>query len=338
MKMTVLPAEEALGLPLAHDLTRIDAAAGTKGAAFKRGQIVRAEDLPVLRSMGRTHLSLLELEPGEVHEDDAARSLAAVLAGEGLEVRGPDEGRCTLFALRDGLLRYDADRVHRINEDPDWVLALLPPNSPVRRGEAVAGFRVRPLVAREEQVSRAVGAALPLAVLPWHPLRVGLVTTGREIKEGLIRDAFLPKFERKLAEYGGTLLGQSFASDEREEIAGALAAWIDAGADLVVATGGMSVDPDDRTGGAIRSLSDRVSFEGVPALPGAMLMLAWRGPVALVGAPACVVHDERTSLDRLLPLLFAGIDPAREVRRWGVGGLCAHCPVCRFPRCAFAAG
>jgi hypothetical protein len=334
--MTEIPVEEALGCPLAHDLTQIDAVAGTKGARFRKGQVLVPADLPVLRSMGREHLSVLELEPDEVHEDDAALALAERLTGEGVEVRGPREGRCSLFALSGGLLEFDPESVCRINADPDWCLATLPPRRVVRRGDMVAGFRIRPLAVREQQLRRALAEAVPFRIRPFRPLRAGLVTTGREILEGRIADAFLSKFERKVISFGGSLAGHHVRSDEPEEIASAIRDLLDRGAELVVCSGGMSVDADDRTPAALRMVADRVVFQGIPVLPGSMLMLAYVGSIPLVGAPACVVHDEWTSLDRLLPLLFAGLDPEGEVRRWGVGGLCAHCEVCNFPTCPFS--
>ncbi|MEG1603111.1 MAG: molybdopterin-binding protein, partial [Cloacibacillus sp.] len=157
-------------------------------------------------------------------------------------------------------------------------------------------------------------------------------------------DAFRPKLLEKLGRLGGTLLGQRFSTDSLEQISGAIGAFLDEGADAVICTGGMSVDADDRTPGAIRSRCAKISFQGTPALPGAMLMLGWaKSPedgrdVAVIGAPACVAFDDRTALDKLLPFVFAGIEPGDLVRRWGVGGLCEHCPVCHYPACSFAAG
>lgn len=338
MKFTVLALEEALGLPLAHDLTQIDVEKGYKGARFRRGHIVTEADLETLRSMGREHLTLMELGPDEVHEDDAALRLAPVVAGRGVEVRGPREGKCVLIATGDGLLEYDEQAVQSLNGQGQWIFATLPRHSPVRRGEQVAAFRILPLCVVDDEIRRAERTGRPIDVLPFRPLEVGLVTTGREIAQGRIKDAFGPKLERKVTALGGSLRGQRIVTDDRELIAEAIGAFIDEGVDLVVCTGGMSVDADDLTPEAIRSVADEVLFRGVPALPGSMLMLAAKGTAFVVGAPACVVHDERTTLDPLLQLLFAGVPPTeREIRLWGVGGLCRHCPVCVYPDCSFAA-
>lgn len=348
MKITQIPLEQAVGLPLAHDLTQIDAKNHKKSARFKKGQIITEADLETLRSMGRENLSVMELSPGDVHEDDAAMQLGEALCGENLRVTPPAEGRCNLVAETSGMLCYLAETVNRVNQDPDWVLSALAPNRPVLRGQVVAGFRIRPLVLEDYRVERAVAVvrgSKPFAVLPFRPLRVGLVTTGKEIVDRRVEDAFRPKLLEKLERLGGgTLMGQRFCTDSLELISEAIGAFLDEDADVIICTGGMSVDADDKTPGAIRSRCRRIAFQGTPALPGAMLMLGWaKSPkdgrdVAVIGAPACVAFDDRTALDKLLPFIFAGIEPGDLVRRWGVGGLCEHCAVCHYPACSFAAG
>lgn len=336
MKMTQITLEQAIGRPLAHDLTKIDAKNGTKGARFKKGQIVTEEDLPVLRDMGKEHLSILELDESEMHEDDAAFAICEVLRGDNCLVSGPDEGRITLKAAIDGMLFYDPATVHKVNEDPDWVLATMPPHRQVRAGQPIAGFRIRPLVMERERVERAASVAGRMDVLPFKPLKAGLVTTGKEIAEGRVEDAFADKFRGKISVFNGSLLGQRFCTDDSSQIADAVRAFLDEGADVIVCTGGMSVDADDRTPGGIGMVADRVSFRGVPILPGAMLMLAWAGTTAIIGTPACVVHDERTALDCVLPFIFARRDPTPFIRQWGVGGLCEHCSPCHWPSCNFS--
>ena len=337
-KISYVHVEDAPGMALSHDMTQIDVKNGFKGARFKKGQILREEDIPLLKSMGKESISVLELDEGEVHEDDAASRLAERLSGEGISSEAPEEGKVSLSALWNGLLVYNEESIHSINDDPDWIVATVSDKVPVKKGERVAGIRIIPLLMREEQVRRGEEAALPMTVLPFAPLRTALVTTGKELAEGRIRDGFAPKLKEKLAGYGASLLGQAVVGDEREEIAAAIRGFIQRGAELVITTGGMSVDPDDRTAGAIASVAEEVRFRGVPAIPGAHLMLALSGVAKIVGAPACVVHDEWTSLDPLLNRLFAGILPtAGEVRRWGVGGMCRKCRECNYPACVFAA-
>lgn len=330
--------ENAVGMALSHDLTQIDVKSGYKGARFKRGDIVKPEDLPVLRSMGKYSIAVLHLEEGDIHADDAVLRLAHRLAGEGLRMEGPEEGKISLFAEWNGLVVYDEESIHTINEDVDWIVAVMSNKVPVKKGEPAAGIRIVPLTMREEQIRKAEAAVLPLTVFPFHPLKTALVTTGREIIEGRIRDAFAPKLVRKLASYGSTLMEQAITGDEKEEIALAIQTFITKGAELIIVTGGMSVDADDRTGAAIAQVSDSVVFNGVPTLPGARLMLALQGTTKIIGAPASVVFDELTSMDILLNRLFAGLIPTlSEVRRWGAGGLCRKCRTCNYPVCAFAA-
>lgn len=347
MKIKIIPIEEAVGRSLAHDLTQIDAAGHKKSARFKKGQIITEADLPVLRDMGKEHLSIIELQTGFVHEDDAALALSEVLAGENLRVTLPEEGRCNLVAEESGILWYLAETVNRVNQDPDWVLAALAPHRPVLKGQTVAGFRIRPLAIEDYRVERAAAAirgSQPFKILPFRPLRVGLVTTGKEIFDGRIADAFRPKLDEKLLRLNGECLGQRYTTDTVENISEAMTAFLDEGAEIIICTGGMSVDADDRTPGAIRKVCRKISFQGTPALPGAMLMLGWAvspvgdDDVAVIGAPACVAFDDRTALDKLLPFIFAGIEPGDLVRCWGVGGLCERCPVCHYPSCSFAAG
>lgn len=340
MRITEITLEEAVGRPLAHDLTKIDVKKGIKGARFKKGQIITEDDFPILREMGKEHLTVLELDPDEVHEDDAALAMCAAVRGRNIAATEPSEGRITLSAARDGLLSFDPARVHSVNEDMDWVFATLMPHRQVRKGQAVAGFRIRPLVMERERVERAVSVAGQIDVLPFEPLVAGLVTTGKELAEGRVEDAFADKFRAKLATFGGSLLGQRFSTDDSSLIAEAVRAFIDEGAQIVVCTGGMSVDADDRTPGGIGMVTGEIAFRGVPILPGAMMMLGWAqkdgAKIPVIGAPACVVHDERTALDCVLPFLFAGVDPTPHVRKWGVGGLCEHCSPCHWPSCGFS--
>ncbi|MDR3255621.1 MAG: molybdopterin-binding protein [Synergistaceae bacterium] len=346
MRITQISLEESLGKPLAHDLTKIDAKKHKKMAMFKKGQIITEEDLPILRDMGKEHISILELTNSEMHEDNAAAALRDALLGENCSAGDVAEGRITIYADCDGLLSYNPQSVHRINEDPDWVLATTAPHRQVRRGQAIAGFRILPLAMEKHRVERAVSTASRMNVKPFRPLRAGLVTTGREIAEGRVEDAFSVKFSAKISAFGGTLIGQRFTLDDAELIAAAIRGFLSEGAEVVVCTGGMSVDADDRTPRGIGLVAKKIAFRGAPILPGAMLMLGWAdsinscdsggNDVAILGAPACVVHDERTALDCMLPFIFAGENPTPYVRQWGVGGLCEGCAPCHWPSCSFS--
>ena len=229
--------------------------------------------------MGRENLSVMELSPGDVHEDDAAMQLGEALCGENLRVTPPPRDAATSSPKRRGCSATSRRPSTASTQDPDWVLSALAPNRPVLKGQVVAGFRIRPLVLEDYRVERAVAVvrgSKPFAVLPFRPLRVGLVTTGKEIVDKRVEDAFRPKLLEKLERLGGgTLMGQRFCTDSLELISEAIGAFLDEDADVIICTGGMSVDADDKTPGAIRSRCRRIAFQGTPALPGAMLMLGW---------------------------------------------------------------
>ncbi len=336
MDLRSIPVEEALGHVLAHDLTKIDAEKGIKGARFRRGHILQPEDLPVLREMGRRNLSIIHLDPDEVHEDEAALSLAKALAGEGFEISGPEEGRCRLVSTGRGIVRFDPEAVRRINKDREWSLACTHCNSVVGPGSVVAAFRILPLCLKKDSLDRALEAASPFTLMPFLHRRVGLVSTGQEILEGLVKDSFREKLERKLWEFGGSFSGQRLCGDRSQDIAHAINELLESGSDIVICTGGMSIDADDRTPQAIETVSDKVLFRGIPMIPGSNLMLAVKDRSWIIGAPACVAHDERTALDRLLIAIFAGSGNDLDISLWGEGGLCRRCVACNFPECEFA--
>ena len=337
MKVKTLPVEEAIGKIISHDLTLIDPEGGFRGARFKRGHRIEKEDVPLLLRMGKSNITFLELDPDEVHEDEAALLLGETMRGEGLELQGPEEGKCTLRATVGGLLSFCDDDIDFINSDPDWIFTTCSNRTAVTKGAVVAAFRVGPLVVKRAQVERAQRAS-PLSVLPWIPLPTALVTTGREIFEGTVGDTFQPKLEGKLALYGAPLIGRSVCPDDSALIAHEALSWLEKGARVVLCTGGMSVDADDLTPKAIVSFCDEVLFRRVPMIPGANLMLARRGDAFVLGVPASAVFAERTALDVVLDRIYANLPPSgEEVRRWGRGGLCRNCVPCSYPRCAFAA-
>ncbi|MDR2180458.1 MAG: molybdopterin-binding protein [Synergistaceae bacterium] len=339
MKSRTIAIENAVGTILSHDLTLIDVEIGYKGARFKKGHVVVGDDVELLKRMGREHLSILELDGDDVHEDDAALRVGEALrelSGESCSVAGPSEGKCSLIAEAAGLLLFDEESVHQINVDENWVFSTLANKIPVFRGETVAAWRVAPLVVKENVVRRAQRLVRPFELRPFLPLRTALVTTGREIWEGKVKDAFLGKLEKKLALYGAPLIGHQIAPDDGEAIRGCIEAAVTQGAEVVFCTGGMSVDADDRTPAAIRDAASEVVFRWTPVLPGSNFMLAKKGPVVLLGVPACAVHSEITVLDTVMHRIYAGLPLTNaEVRRWGVGGLCRGCGTCNYPTCSF---
>ena len=344
LKRATLTIEEAVGLPLSHDLTLIDAENKYKGAKFKRGHILQEDDLPVLRRMGRSYLSILELEPGDVHEDIAATRLARKFSSPSFSVTPPSEGRCNLKAEKDGLFILDEQMVNKINSDRDWVLSTIANHSTVRKGETVAAWRIGPLVMSESRVAKAEKVIeesnLKFRIAEFKPLKTALITTGSEILKGEIRDAFHSKLPSKLKKFGAPIIFHTIVTDDKNEIIEAIKKSCEEGAEVVLCTGGMSIDADDLTPSAIYEISDVVIFKGTPVLPGSNLMLGKKnesnGEVYIFGVPACAVHSDVTVLDTVMNRVYAGVPPVEDdIRKWGVGGLCRSCAKCSFPVCSY---
>lgn len=316
-----VPTEEAVGLMFAHDLTRIVPGEG-KGPAFRRGQIVRPEDIPVLLAMGTEHLYVWEPQPGMVHEEEAALRLARAGAGGGLRWDPPAEGKVSLKAAFRGLLRVDAARLETINAIGDITIATLRDATLVEPEAIVAGCKVTPLLVPEAQIQRAEAVGRWIEVKPLTPLRAGLVITGSEVYKGRIPDKFGPVVEEKLARFGCPVVYKAYSSDQAELTAAKIHEAVAAGAQMVLCTGGMSVDPDDATPGAIRRAGADVVTYGVPFLPGSMFLFAYLGDVPVMGLPGAVMWEKETVFDHVLPRVLAGERLAKaDFVRMGHGGL-----------------
>lgn len=319
-----IPVEQAVGAVLAHDMTQILPGI-RKDVLFRKGHVVREEDIPALLSIGKRHIFVLSLEPNEAHEDEAARFMADCLAHPSLVPSGPREGKINLKAAHDGLLLVDEPALFGLNSIGDLAVVTKRSFTPVSAGQTVAGLRAIPLVidrARLKLFAERAAGWTTLRVLPFLPLRVGVVTTGSEVYTGRIEDRSGPVLREKIATFGLEWLGQTIVDDELPHIVDAIRAWLGAGAELVLVTGGMSVDPDDRSPAAIRAVADDVISYGMPVLPGSMTMLAYAGDATVMGLPGCVIYDEVTAFDWLLPRIAAGVRPTREdIAALGHGGL-----------------
>ncbi|GKS13957.1 molybdopterin biosynthesis protein [Paenibacillus chitinolyticus] len=376
--------EDAVGLVLAHDLTRI-IPGEFKGRLFRKGHQISEGDIPALLSIGKEHIYVLELAEGYLHEDEAALRLASAVQGTNTERTEPHEGKVTLKSAIHGLAKIDKAFVDGVNGIGRIVMSTIRTNTVVKPGQALAGTRVIPLVIEEEPVAqverlaaqRRSGQALdagslepesggpadagskplsavadslarkpvPLdkgtagdaavrqeeaptaaaelvAVKPFRSLWVGLITTGSEVFKGRIRDKFGPVVRAKVEALGSKVIDQRFTPDDMDAIVTEIRHFIGLGADLILLTGGMSVDPDDRTPGAISRAGARIVSYGTPMLPGSMLMMAYIGSVPVMGLPGCVMHDPYTSFDVLLPRICAGEEIFREdITEMGYGGL-----------------
>ncbi len=337
--MKLIPTEQAVGHVLCHDMTQI-IPGRYKGPRFRKGHIVTAEDVPVLLSMGKEHLYVWELAPGMVHENDAAERLCALCRNKGMERSPVREGKIELTAARDGLFRVDAGRLNAVNALEDIMIATRHGNTAVRAGDKLAGMRVIPLVIEDEKLRRAAAAAGDPPLLELRPCKLktaGIVTTGSEVAKGLIQDAFTPVVERKLADFGIETVERRMPGDGMEAVTNAINEVRASGVDLILCTGGMSVDPDDNTPGAIKRSGAEIVTYGAPVLPGAMFLLGYfDGGTPVLGLPGCVMYAKRTIFDLVLPRVAAGVElTRRDFTALGEGGLCLGCETCAYPNCGF---
>lgn len=331
--------EEAVGHVLCHDMTQI-VPGKYKDARFRKGHVVREEDIPVLLSMGKESLYVWEMVPGMVHEDDAAERLCALCRNEHMDRSAVKEGKIELTAAIDGLFRVDRARLDAVNALEDIMIATRHGDTAVRRGDKLAGTRVIPLIVEDEklrQAEAAAGDAPLLELLPWKLKTAGIVTTGSEVAKGLVQDAFTPVVERKLAAFGIETVERRRPGDDMEAVANAILEVRAAGADLILCTGGMSVDPDDNTPGAVKRSGAGIVTYGAPVLPGAMFLLGYfEDGTPVMGLPGCVMYAKRTIFDLILPRAAAGVRVTRaDIAAMGEGGLCLGCEVCTYPNCGF---
>jgi len=332
--------KDAVGTDLAHDLTEIRPGE-FKGAAFHKGHTVCNEDLCRLQKMGKNHLYVLDLDKDEIHEDQAAAILADALAGEGVVWNDkPREGKIKLLADRDGLFTVNTAALAAFNMVDEVMCATLHNHTVVQKGELVAATRAIPLVMKRVAIERAAAIARQngavLAVNAIRKARVGLVITGNEVYHGLIEDRFAPILTEKVKTMGSEVAAVAFAPDDAELISKAIRSHLDRGCDLLMLSGGMSVDPDDVTRQGIRAAGATEMHYGASVLPGAMFLVAYIGDMPLLGVPACGLYHRITVLDLVLPRILAGEKIGKaELAFLGHGGLCRDCVQCTYPHCPF---
>lgn len=335
--MNKIRVQDAVGRSLCHDITEMNE--GLKGVAFKRGHIIRQEDIDHLLRIGKQHVFVWEPQAGEVHEDDCARRMAAMAPVNGAHYTEPAEGKVLLFADQRGMFRVNCQLLNRINSIGDITICTLPDHYPVEAGDRLASMRIVPLVTREEQIREAEELCTNeklLDLLPYRSKKVGVIITGSEVYHGRIQDKFAPVIRSKLEQYPSEMVGISICDDNLEEIVDTARQHIGNGADFLIFTGGMSVDPDDLTPAAIRQLGADIVSYGVPSQPGNMTMVAYLGDIPILGVPGAAIKLPTTVFDVLLPQIFSGGRITREdLIRLGDGGLCQMCQVCHWPNCTF---
>ena len=335
--MKKIPVESAVGMELCHDITAMRD--GFKGPAFRRGHIITKEDIPKLLDIGKKTVFVWEENAGEIHEEDAARRMAAMVPVQGAHYTGPSEGKVLLIADERGMLRVDTELLRELNSIGDITICTLRDHYPVEPGARLASMRIVPLVTKEEQILRAEELCRnrPLIrLLPYEARKVGVIITGSEIYSGRIRDKFEPVVRAKLKKYPAEVLGATICDDDLSMITDAARCFLEDGADFLIFSGGMSVDPDDLTPSAIRQLGADIISHGVPSQPGNMTLVAYLDEAAVLGVPGAAVVLPTTMFDVFLPQIFTGEKLTKaDLVRLGDGGLCQACEACHFPNCTF---
>lgn len=336
-----VPVQEAVGLVLSHDITEVNAVTHHKGSAFRRGHVIAEEDIPRLLDLGKENLYVLEMTEDQMHEDDAVLLLAEAMAGENTEfMPEPREGRINIIAGVTGLLKVDVDGLTRFNSVGEVMCATRHTNTIVQVGDIIAGTRAIPLVVEKELVEQAVAGAEAagglISVSPLKPARTAIIITGNEVYTGRIDDAFEPIIREKVEALGSSVVSVTKCPDNMQAIRQAVLA-ARSEADLIVMTGGMSVDPDDLTPLAAREAGAEIAAYGSAVLPGAMFMVSYFDDgTPVLGVPACGIHHPRTIFDLILPRVLAGEKiTSQDIAKLGHGGLCLDCPECDFPVCPF---
>lgn len=340
--MKVVPVYQAEGMVLCHDVTEI-IPGKRKGRAFKKGHVIRKEDIPRLLTIGKENIYVWEVNEKNVHENEAAARFAKAIAGSGLILAEPAEGKVEIKALISGLLKVNTEALDRINDIDQVAAATLHSNQTVEAGRKVAGCKIIPLVIgaeKLEKIEQICSDCYPIVeVKQLRAAKVGVVTTGSEIYHGRIKDCFGPVLTDKFERLGSSVLRQVFVPDDIALIVEAIHTLLAEGADMIVTTGGMSVDPDDVTPSGIRAAGGQIVAYGAPTLPGAMFMLAYFGKVPVLGLPGCVMYHKSTIFDLVAPRLLAGeVLSRKDITRLGHGGLCLACEECRYPECGFGKG
>lgn len=327
---------------MCHDITQIIRGV-TKDAVFRKGHIVTEEDIPVLLSLGKDHLFVWEKQEGMLHENEAADILLRICISENMHPTPVKEGKIEIIADEDGLFQVDVERLMAVNSLGEMMVATRHTNFPVKKGDKLAGTRVIPLVIEKEKMDgavRAAGETPLLKILPFRHKKAAIIITGNEVYYGRIQDAFGPVIREKLSEYDADVIFETILGDDMQKISHAIAESIQKGAEMVICTGGMSVDPDDTTPSAIKNTGAQIVTYGAPVLPGAMFLLAYQREAGrllpIMGLPGCVMYSKRSIFDLVLPRVMADQElTMADLAELGHSGLCLQCENCAYPNCGF---
>ncbi|SET28299.1 molybdenum cofactor synthesis domain-containing protein [Natronincola peptidivorans] len=337
--MRRIKTQEAIGMVIGHDVTEI-VPGEFKGAAFRKGHVIKKEDIEKLLRIGKEHIYAMELQEDELHEDEAALIIGELVCGDGVCFSDTNEGKINIIAKQKGLLKIDKELLYEINNLGDICLATIHGNRVIEKDGLLGGCRVIPLVIKKKKIVEIKkvlkGRGSLIEVKPFNELTVGLIITGSEVYKERIKDTFGPVIEKKMRGFHSKIVKKTIVPDEMEIIKKAILEYKREGLEFIIVTGGMSVDPDDKTPGAIKSTGADIISYGTPVLPGAMLLMSYLGDTPVLGLPGCVMFAHNTVFDLLLPRIFAGEKIVkRDIISLGYGGQCLKCNVCNFPNCHF---
>lgn len=336
--MKIIKVEDAVGTVLCHDITQI-IPGEFKGAKFKKGHVIKEEDIPILISIGKKHLYVYEVDENMIHENDAAIMLRDMCINEYMSETEIKEGKIELKSTIKGFFKVDRDRLKKVNMQDELMIATIK-DGDVDADKKIAGMRVIPLVIDKKKLIDAkmlIGSEPLLKIYPYKIKTYGLIVTGSEVYNKLIDDKFSPVVENKLLKFGVTLAKKIYCDDDKDMIVKAIKELKDLSVDMIICTGGMSVDPDDMTPSSIIESGAKVVSYGSPMLPGAMLLIGYfENDMPILGLPGCVMYAASTVFDAILPKTLAKIKWTKEeLSELGYGGLCQNCKVCHFPNCTF---
>jgi len=331
--------EKAIGMVLAHDVTRI-IPGEFKGVGFRKNHKIRKEDIPEFLKLGKHSIYVLNLSKNRLHEDEASLRIVSAISGDGLSWTEPREGKSTLYSQSRGLLKIDSSGLLRINKMGNIIVSTLKNNFPCGEKQSVAATRIIPLTIARNKIEKLEEIARKhepiIRVLPYRQLKVGAIVTGTEIYQGLIPDGFDKYVGKKIKEYGCEVAKKIVVPDVVGEIAGAITDLKNDGCQLILTTGGLSVDPDDVTREGVKRAGAKIIIYGTPILPGAMFLYGVLDGTLILGLPACVYYHPSTILELTLPRALAGDQITRnDIAELGHGGLCMNCEKCRYPICPF---
>ena len=337
--MKLIRVEEAVGTILSLDVTQI-IPGEFKGRLFKKGHIIKEEDIEKLLSIGKEHVYVWEPTEGQLHENDAAIRVKDLVLGQGCYISEEiKEGKIDFFANTQGIVKINKDILLKLNLLGEIIVSTIHNNTPVKKGEKIGATRVIPLIIDEKKILEAekIIKEKIISVEEIKPKKAVLITTGNEVYKGRIKDAFLPVMKEKLEYYGSEIVKQIILPDNKEMITeNILKAIEEDKVDMIICTGGMSVDPDDVTPSAIKDCNGEIVTYGAPVLPGAMFLLAYNKNIPILGVPSCAMYSKRTIYDLVLPRILADEKLSFEdIARFGNGGMCLNCEICSFPHCSF---